>query len=183
MPKPTIKVENVVANAKFADELDLKLIESKLDGAVYDRSKFPGLVYRLKQPKAAFLIFSTGKIVCTGVKSIYDVKTVINNVAKELDSIGILVEKNPEFIIQNIVASADLGSELNLNAIAIGLGLENIEYEPEQFPGLVYRIEEPKIVVLVFGSGKLVVTGGKTLHDCEKGAEIIRRQIESLGLI
>ncbi|MDI6902958.1 MAG: TATA-box-binding protein, partial [Methanocellales archaeon] len=71
----------------------------------------------------------------------------------------------------------------NLNAIAIGLGLENIEYEPEQFPGLVYRIDEPNVVVLVFGSGKLVVTGGKTLYDCEKGVEVVRRQIESLGLL
>lgn len=183
MPKPTIKVENVVANAKFADELDLKLIESKLDGAVYDRSKFPGLVYRLKQPKAAFLIFSTGKIVCTGVKSIYDVKTVINNVAKELDSIGILVEKNPEFIIQNIVASADLGSELNLNAIAIGLGLENIEYEPEQFPGLVYRLSEPKAVVLLFGSGKLVITGGKKTEDVEAAVKKISKELKGLGLL
>ncbi|NYT01121.1 MAG: TATA-box-binding protein, partial [Methanocellales archaeon] len=78
---------------------------------------------------------------------------------------------------------ADLGSELNLNAIAIGLGLENIEYEPEQFPGLVYRIKEPKVVVLVFGSGKLVVTGGKTLKDCEKGVEMVRSQIECLGLL
>ncbi|MFC1786874.1 TATA-box-binding protein [Halobacteriota archaeon] len=183
MPESTIKVENVVANARFADKFDLTLIESKLEGAVYDKSKFPGLVYRLKQPKAAFLIFSTGKIVCTGVKSVDDVKTVINKVAKELDSMGMSVEKNPEFIIQNIVASADLKSELNLNAIAIGLGLENIEYEPEQFPGLVYRIKDPKIVVLVFGSGKLVVTGGKTLDDCEKGVEIVRSQIECLGLL
>ncbi|MDD2666386.1 MAG: TATA-box-binding protein [Methanocellales archaeon] len=183
MTKSTIKVENVVANARFADKFDLPLIESKLDSAVYDKNKFPGLVYHLNQPKAAFLIFGTGKIVCTGVKSVDDVKVVINNVAEELRSMGIAVEKNPEFVIQNIVASADLGSELNLNAIAIGLGLENIEYEPEQFPGLVYRVEEPKIVVLIFGSGKLVVTGGKTLSDCEKGVEIVRRQIEGLGLL
>ncbi|MDI6859719.1 MAG: TATA-box-binding protein [Methanocellales archaeon] len=178
-----IKVENVVANAKFAEEFDLSLIKSKLDGAEYDRKKFPGLVYRVKQPKAAFLIFGTGKVVCTGAKSVDDVRTVIENMAKKLRSIGISIEKNPEFIVQNIVASADLGSELNLNAIAIGLGLENIEYEPEQFPGLVYRIDEPNVVVLVFGSGKLVVTGGKTLYDCEKGVEVVRRQIESLGLL
>src|SRR4030042_1089174 len=113
MTKSTIKVENVVANARFADKFALPLIESKLDNAVYDKNKFPGLVYHLNQPKAAFLIFGTGKIVCTGVKSVDDVKIVINNVAEELRSMGIAVEKNPEFIIQNIVASADLGSELN----------------------------------------------------------------------
>ena len=183
MPESTIKVENVVANAKFADKFDLPLIESKLEGAVYDKSKFPGLVYRLKKPKAAFLIFSTGKIVCTGVKSVDDVKTVINKVAKELDSMGMSVEKNPDFIIQNIVASADLKSELNLNAIAVGLGLENIEYEPEQFPGLVYRIKEPKVVVLIFGSGKLVITGGKKTEDIEAAVKKVSKELKGLGLL
>lgn len=183
MTKSTIKVENVVANARFADEFDLPLIESRLDSAVYDKNKFPGLVYRLNQPKAAFLIFGTGKIVCTGVKSIDDVKTVINNVAEELRSIGISIDKNPEFIIQNIVASADLGSELNLNAIAIGLGLENIEYEPEQFPGLVYRLSEPKVVVLLFGSGKLVITGGKKAEDVEAAVKKISKELMGLGLL
>ena len=110
-------------------------------------------------------------------------KTVINMVANELDSMGMSVEKNPDFIIQNIVASADLKSELNLNAIAIGLGLENIEYEPEQFPGLVYRIKEPKVVVLIFGSGKLVVTGGKKTEDIEAAVKKISKELKGLGLL
>ena len=89
--------------------------------------------------------------------------------AKKLNGIGIKTLENPEITVQNIVASADLHTILNLNAIAIGLGLENIEYEPEQFPGLVYRIDVPKVVVLIFSSGKLVVTGGKSPEDCERG--------------
>ncbi|NYT01111.1 MAG: TATA-box-binding protein, partial [Methanocellales archaeon] len=78
---------------------------------------------------------------------------------------------------------ADLGSELNLNAIAIGLGLENIEYEPEQFPGLVYRIKEPKVVVLLFGSGKLVITGGKKTEDIEAAVKKISKELKGLGLL
>ena len=178
-----IKVENVVANAKFAEEFDLSLIESKLDGAEYNKEKFPGLVYRVKRPKAAFLIFGTGKVVCTGAKSVDDVRTVIENMAKKLCSMGIPIEKNPEFTVQNIVASADLGSELNLNAIAIGLGLENIEYEPEQFPGLVYRLQEPKVVALLFGSGKMVLTGGKSPEELEIATCKIITELESMGLL
>ncbi|MDI6903447.1 MAG: TATA-box-binding protein [Methanocellales archaeon] len=178
-----IKVENVVANAKFAEEFDLSLIESKLDGAEYDRKKFPGLVYRVKQPKAAFLIFGTGKVVCTGAKSVDDVRTVIENMAKKLRSMGVPVVEHPEFTVQNIVATANLGVGLDLNAIAIGLGLENIEYEPEQFPGLVYRLQEPKVVALIFGSGKIVLTGGKSPEELEIAACKIITELESMGLL
>ncbi len=90
---------------------------------------------------------------------------------------------NPEIVVQNIVASVDLGSQLNLTAIAIGLGLENIEYEPEQFPGLVYRLDSPKVVVLMFGSGKLVVTGGKKPEDAEAAVDYIVKELEGLALI
>ena len=97
--------------------------------------------------------------------------------------IGIETLADPEITVQNIVASADLQAVLNLNAIAIGLGLENIEYEPEQFPGLVYRIDDPKVVVLIFSSGKLVVTGGKSPENCEQGVEVVRQQLDSMGLL
>jgi transcription initiation factor TFIID TATA-box-binding protein len=141
------------------------------------------MVYRVTEPKAAFLIFSSGKVVCTGAKKVEDIGIVINNVANTFKSLGIDVDPNPEITIQNIVASADLGTSLNLNAIAVGLGFENIEYEPEQFPGLVYRIKSPKIVVLIFSSGKLVITGGKSPDDCQKGVDIVREQLESLSLL
>jgi transcription initiation factor TFIID TATA-box-binding protein len=103
--------------------------------------------------------------------------------AQKLNDIGIKTIENPEITVQNIVASADLQAVLNLNAIAIGLGLENIEYEPEQFPGLVYRIDDPKVVVLIFSSGKLVVTGGKSPENCEQGVEVVRQQLDSMGLL
>ena len=104
--------------------------------------------------------------------------------AKMLKSIGIQeIYPKPEINVQNMVASADLGTKLNLNAITLGLGMENVEYEPEVFPGLVYRIKVPKIVVLIFSSGKLVVTGGKTPNDCEEGVRIVRKELENMGLL
>ena len=100
-----------------------------------------------------------------------------------MEGIGIKVMPDPVITVQNIVASADLGSVLNLNAIAIGLGLENIEYEPEQFPGLVYRLAVPKVVVLIFGSGKIVVTGGKKPKDAEDAVDRIVKELEGCALL
>ena len=182
--KSPIDIVNVVASTKLAEAFDLPKIELDLEGAEYNKMKFPGLVYRVKTPKAAFLIFTSGKIVCTGSKNIEDVRTVITTLANTLKSIGFeKIDLDPEIHIQNIVASADLKTDLNLNAVALGLGLENIEYEPEQFPGLVYRIKQPKVVVLIFSSGKLVITGGKSPEECEEGARIVRMQLENMGLL
>jgi len=167
-----IKVENVVANARIADELDLKYIESKLEDAVFTKKKFPGLVYRTHNPKAAFLIFRSGKVVCTGSKTEEGVRKVMDILAADLRRIGIEVAEHPEFRVQNIVASANLGKELNLGAIVVGLELEGMEYEPEVFPGLVYRIEEPKSAILIFSSGRLVITGGKTVEDCKRSVRV-----------
>jgi len=180
----TINVENVVASTKLADEFDLHKIEAELEDAEYNKEKFPGLVYRTKNPKAAFLIFTSGKVVCTGAKNAEDVHLVITNMAEMLKSIGIEnIYSEPMINVQNMVASADLGTKLNLNAITLGLGMEYVEYEPEVFPGLVYRIKVPPTVVRIFSSGKLVVTGGKTVNDCEEGVQVIRKGLENMGLL
>jgi TATA-box binding protein (TBP), component of TFIID and TFIIIB len=167
-PKDTINVENVVASTGIGQELDLQSVAMDLEGADYDPEQFPGLVYRTQQPKSAALIFRSGKIVCTGAQSTTDVRESLHIVFDELRDLRIPVSDDPDITVQNIVTSADLGEDLNLNAIAIGLGLENIEYEPEQFPGLVYRLDDPAVVALLFGSGKLVITGGKQPDDARE---------------
>ena len=182
-PKNTIKIENVVASTAVGTTLDLPKITMKLEGADYNKARFPGVVYRTTDPKTAALIFGSGKIVCTGAKSIDDVNNGLKKVFTQLRDMDIDVLDDPEITVQNIVASADLGTVLNLNAIAIGLGLENIEYEPEQFPGLVYRLSEPKVVMLLFGSGKLVVTGGKKPADADAAVDKIVEELDGLGLL
>src|SRR2546428_5629165 len=142
-----IKIENVVASTSLGEELDLQAIARVLGGAEYEPEQFPGLIFRLKEPKTAILLFRSGKVVCTGAKSLENVKTAIDLVAKQIAAAGISVHKNPEIVVQNIVATSDLGAQIDLNAIAISLGAGKVEYEPEQFPGLVYRIDEPKVVV------------------------------------
>ena len=182
-PKDTITIENVVASTGIGQELDLQSVAMDLEGADYDPEQFPGLVYRTTNPKSAALIFRSGKIVCTGAKSTDDVHESLHRVFDELRELRIPIDDDPEITVQNIVTSADLGKSLNLNAIAIGLGLENIEYEPEQFPGLVYRLDDPEVVALLFGSGKLVITGGKRPVDAERAVDVITERLSELGLL
>jgi transcription initiation factor TFIID TATA-box-binding protein len=178
-----IEIVNVVASTGIGQEINLKQALLALEGADYDPKRFPGLVYRTKDPKTAALLFRSGKIVCTGAKSIDDVYRGMENVFQSLRNIGIDVKGTPEIKVQNIVASANIHAALNLNTIAIGLGLEHIEYEPEQFPGLVYRLSEPKVVVLIFGSGKLVITGGRVPEDAANAVDQIVKQLKSLSLM
>lgn len=177
----SIQIENVVASSDIGQELDLETLANDLVASDYNPDNFPGLVYRLQEPKAAALIFRSGKIVCTGANSIENVTTALQQVFGELRDLGIQVTNSPKIEVQNIVSSADLGHTLNLNAI--GLGLENIEYEPEQFPGLVYRLDEPSVVALLFGSGKLVITGGKQIEDAEQALSVIKDRLTDIDLL
>ncbi|QLH82413.1 TATA-box-binding protein [Halosimplex pelagicum] len=179
----SIQIENVVASMGIGQELDLETLADDLRVTQYDPEHFPGLIYRMQDPKAAALIFRSGKIVCTGAKSIADVAAALEQVFDELRELGVQIADSPDVEIQNIVSSADLGHQLNLNAIAIGLGLEHIEYEPEQFPGLVYRLDDPSVVALLFGSGKLVITGGEQTDDAEQALNVIEERLTELELL
>lgn len=179
-----IEIQNVVASSTIADELDLNALAAALPGAEYEPTRFPGLVLRMENPKTAALLFRSGKMVCTGAKKVEDVGRAIKNVCDRIEKAGVKnVHANPKIDIQNIVATSNLGSELNLNAVAVGLGLEQVEYEPEQFPGLVYRMKEPKVVLLLFGSGKLVCTGARKPEDAETAVAKIDNELKSLGLM
>jgi len=180
---PKVEVENIVASTAFADRLDLDYIAQELEGAEYEPEQFPGLVYRLKEPKTATLLFRSGKANCTGAKTIEDVKRTVEIIKNKLKDLGIEVYENPEIVIQNIVAISDLGTELNLNDVAMGLGLENVEYEPEQFPGLVYRLKEPRVAMLLFGSGKIVCTGARKIEDVSRAVDKLAAELSSLGLL
>jgi transcription initiation factor TFIID TATA-box-binding protein len=182
-PMAKIRIENVVASTSLGSELDLQAIALALEGAEYEPEQFPGLIYRLKEPKTATLLFRSGKVVCTGAKSLEDVKVAIGKVARQIEAAGIPITVEPKIEVQNIVASSDLETEINLNAIAISLGLEKVEYEPEQFPGLVYRIDSPKVVVLLFGSGKLVCTGARKPEDVEVAVNKITEELRAAGLL
>jgi len=176
---PIIEVQNVVASGEFDQKIDLLHIAASLDRAEYNPESFPGLVLRVSEPKAVFLLFSTGKLVCTGGKSKEDVYAAIETLVKKLRSIDINVNSPPKVKIQNMVASVTLDFSINLETIA--LTLENSLYEPEQFPGLIYRMAVPKVVILIFGSGKLVCTGAKSEEEVHKAVDILIDELKEIG--
>jgi transcription initiation factor TFIID TATA-box-binding protein len=178
-----IRIENVVASTSLGDELDLQKIALSLDRAEYEPEQFPGLIYRLPNPKTAILLFRSGKVVCTGGKSMNQVIESIRTVSGLVRKAGQKILERPKITVQNIVATSDLGSEINLNSIAVTLGLDRVEYEPEQFPGLVCRLEDPRVVVLLFGSGRMVCTGARKPADLEAAVRKITDELQAAGLL
>jgi len=148
---------------------------------MYEPEQFPGLVFRLKRPKTATLIFSSGKMVCTGAKSSREAHKAIKKVVRELKSSGIIIPGKPEINVVNMVASANLSGRIELEDCAYSLG--KTMYEPEQFPGLIYRMDEPKVVILIFASGKLVCTGATKEEDVYKAVENLHQELEKNDLI
>ncbi|MBN2735162.1 MAG: TATA-box-binding protein [Methanomicrobiaceae archaeon] len=182
-PEESLKIENIVASAKVAETLDLQMINEKIKDAEYNKKRFPGVVLRMQDPKIAALVFGSGKVVLTGAKSIDSLSKGLEILGNKLRDLDIDIPKDLEYKVQNIVTSADLGTPINLNKIAVGFNLDKIEYEPEQFPGLVYRLDDPKVVVLLFGSGKLIITGGKVTGDAKRAVIKILSDLSNLGLI
>ena len=166
MAKNNLKIQNIVATSSLNVKVPLvKLVRSQ-PNTEYNPEQFPGLVLRIKKPKSAVLVFSSGNIVCTGTKSTKQVEEVIVQVIRQLKKIGVKVKDKPKINVQNIVASGSINVVMNLNKLA--LKLENTEYEPEQFPGLVYKIEEPNATFLLFSNGNLVCTGTKNRKQLDE---------------
>jgi len=176
-----INIENVVASATLKQKIDLNSIVRLFPGVEYRPEQFPGLVYRLKKPKTATLIFSSGKMVCTGAKSEAQAKKAVIKVVDELKRNGMVILGKPEIQIQNIVSSAGLGGHIDLEKTTYSL--KRTMYEPEQFPGLIYRMDDPKVVILIFASGKLVCTGAKKEAEVPRAIAILQKTLEEKELI
>ncbi len=179
--KAIINIQNVVASATLNQKVDLNAVVKDHPGVEYRPKQFPGLVFRLKRPKTAMLIFSTGKMVCTGAKSEKESRIAVMTVVKELKKGGIVIVNKPDMKVVNIVASAKLGGKIDLEKAVFTLG--KTMYEPEQFPGLIYRMDEPKVVMLIFTSGNLVCTGAKREQDVHDAVHKLHRILEEQQLI
>ncbi len=155
-----IRVVNIVVSTSLEHDIPLEKMAATLSNTEYNPEQFPGLVIRIKDPKTSALIFSSGKVVCTGARSMEKVQESIDRIIESLKKIGITITITPKINIQNIVASGNIGMDLNLNTLA--MKLDNTEYEPEQFPGLVYKLMEAKATFLLFSNGKVVCTGTKS---------------------
>jgi transcription initiation factor TFIID TATA-box-binding protein len=179
--KRIVSIENVVASASVNQTINLIEITRRFTNVEYRPDQFPGLVFRLKTPKTATLIFSSGKMVCTGGKSEEQAFKAVHTVAKMLKEGGIEITNEPVIEIQNIVASASLGGRVDLEEAA--MKLPRSMYEPEQFPGLIHRMLKPKTVILLFASGKLVCTGAKKEQEVYEAVSNLHQTLEQLALM
>ncbi|MBR9692062.1 TATA-box-binding protein [Candidatus Woesearchaeota archaeon] len=176
--KKEIKVVNIVVSTSLEHDIPLEKMAATLSNTEYNPEQFPGLVIRIKEPKTSALIFSSGKVVCTGARSMDKVEESIKKIIKSLEKIGIKITIKPEIKIQNIVASGAVGMDLNLNVLA--MKLQNTEYEPEQFPGLVYKLDVDsktegkfKSTFLLFSNGKIVCTGTKSEKQVHEALDLL----------
>jgi len=177
MATSDLKVQNIVATTSLGKPVPLTKLARTQSNTEYNPEQFPGLVLRVKKPKSAVLVFSSGNLVCTGTKSIAQVKEVIDAVIRQIAKIGIRITQKPKITVQNIVASGSINLNLNLNILA--LTLENTEYEPEQFPGLVYKLIDPTATFLLFSNGKLVCTGTKNKEQLDESMKQLNKNVRA----
>ena len=175
------KIENVVATVvmEITEKIVLTKIARKFEDSEYNPERFPGLIMRITDPKSTFLIFSTGKMVITGLRRADEASSGVKKVVKYIKKAGINVS-NPEITIQNIVASGDLHTYIDLNLAAILM--DNAMYEPEVFPGLIYRMKDPKTVFLIFSTGKIVCTGAKNKESVKEAVLKLNHVVRELGV-
>ena len=177
--KKEIRIVNIVVSTALEKDVPLEKMAATLPNTEYNPEQFPGLVLRIKDPKTSALIFSSGKVVCTGARTLADVDKSIQSIIKSLKKLDIIVTIKPEITVQNIVASGSIGMDLNLNVL--GIKLPNTEYEPEQFPGLVYKlIEGTNATFLLFSNGKIVCTGTKTEEQVHEATDKLIENLEKL---
>ncbi|MBS3171027.1 TATA-box-binding protein [Candidatus Woesearchaeota archaeon] len=178
MAKKEIKIQNIVASASLGHDIPLIKLAEALPNTEYNPEQFPGLVMRIKEPKTSALIFSSGKIVCTGAKSMAKVKLAVHAIIKNIEKIKIRITTFPQIKVQNMVASGSIHMDLNLNSLA--LKLENTEYEPEQFPGLVYKLPETRATFLLFSNGKIVCTGTRSESKLREAVDLLVKNLSKI---
>lgn len=156
-----LSATNIVGLVKISDELDLKKIYMGLENTSYEPEQFSGLVYR-NESGGTVTLFKSGKVICTGIKNPKKVNEVISNLMDKLRFLEIPVYKNYSVQIKNMVFTKTIKHQINLAKVALSFGLENVDYEPEGFPGLIYKTEEPRATFILFESGKIICTGAKS---------------------
>jgi transcription initiation factor TFIID TATA-box-binding protein len=167
----TPSLQNIVSTVNLGCQLDLKRIALQARNAEYNPKRFAAVIMRIRSPRTTALIFSSGKMVCTGAKSEEDSIQAARRYARVIQKLG-FPAKFLDFKIQNMVGSADVSFKIHLEALSLKHATY-CSYEPELFPGLIYRIIQPKIVLLIFNSGKVVLTGAKERREIHEAFKLI----------
>lgn len=159
-----IRIQNLCATANLGVRLDLKKIALKCRNTEFNPRRFGAVIMRLREPRATALIFASGKIVVTGSKSTHNATLAAKKFAYIIERVGFKPKESMDFKVQNIVGTTDVGFPIRLEGLVYSHSAF-ASYEPELFPGLIYRLANPRVVLLIFVSGKIVITGAKKETD------------------
>jgi transcription initiation factor TFIID TATA-box-binding protein len=175
-----ISIANAVGSGDLGVELDVAEVESDLDlpYTEYDPSNYHGLYLRLVEGGPLITVYRSGKYIisgCSTFEQLYETNDVFLTTLSELDIVD--AETETGFTVQNVVCTAQLDDPVDLNTLSIALGLESVEYEPEQFPGLIYRPADHPAVLLVFANGKIVITGASDVDTAEDAFKHLQKQV------
>lgn len=174
-------IVNLVASGNLNATLDLYNLAVSIPNIEYEPEQFPGAILKLKEPKVSMLLFKNGKIICSGASNEKEIELAIKKASKIIHEIqkSVKVPTKVEFTVVNLVATANLNTTLDLFKTATYL--DNVEYEPEQFPGAILRIEDPKITLLLFKNGKVICAGAKKEIYLKKGLAKAQELIASVN--
>uniref|UniRef100_A0A4W5RX24 TATA box binding protein n=1 Tax=Hucho hucho TaxID=62062 RepID=A0A4W5RX24_9TELE len=165
------QLQNIVSTVNLGCKLDLKTIALRARNAEYNPKRFAAVIMRIREPRTTALIFSSGKMVCTGAKSEEQSRLAARKYARVVQKLG-FPAKFLDFKIQNMVGSCDVKFPIRLEGLVL-THQQFSSYEPELFPGLIYRMIKPRIVLLIFVSGKVVLTGAKVRGEIYEAFENI----------
>ncbi|NPA86621.1 MAG: TATA-box-binding protein [Candidatus Diapherotrites archaeon] len=181
--KYNYRIENMVAYANLNTDIDLFNLALNMENVEYEPEQFPGAILRINDPKATLLIFKNGKVICTGTRTEEDVKRALARAVEEIKkAMPHLKLPDPDkipFKIENIVASASLDVDVDLYALAESM--ENVEYEPEQFPGVIIHMNGGNPTILLFKNGKLICAGAKSEKEIEEAIEKLEKMLEGFA--
>ena len=178
-----INIENIVASAQVSGSFDVEMLSEKMPGSSYNPDEFDGLTIKFESPKTAVLVLGSGKLICTGAKNQNEVDTSMKNAIVKIESAGFKVKKTFKTDIENIVASTDLNKQIDLEDASKGLIIQNVIYDPKDFPGLIYKADLYGSILILFSSGKIVCTGAKKLEDATKAIDMLKDKLTSIGVL
>lgn len=177
-----LSVVNVVGSGSLGIELDLDLLAEDLGpNAEYTPVNYPGIHLRFEENSTLVTLYRTGNYTITGAESKSEAHDGRELFLSKLSTIGVIDRsQDTQFEIVNLVCTGEVAMSLELSALTIGLGMENTEYEPEQFSGLIYRLPESGLVALIFGTGKIVITGTSNREHAEEAFQELQNDLDSL---
>lgn len=174
-------IVNIVASANLNTNIDLYNLAVSIPSVEYEPEQFPGAILKLKEPKVSMLLFKNGKVICSGASSESQIPLAIYKASKMIHEIqkGVKIQKNADYTVVNLVTTANL--KMNLDLFKTAMESDNVEYEPEQFPGAILRIHDPKLTLLLFKNGKLICAGAKNEELLKKGLRKAAKMIKEIN--